>query len=592
MTASIDVSPRQKAANLFWRGYSVAEISEQLNTPYPTVDSWKRRDKWEQASVADKVANSSEIRLAVLIAKEDKTQTDFLEMEALGKLLERAARINKFNGGGNEADLNPKVANRNKKRRKKNPEENKQNYLTEDDIEKLESRLNELMYPHQKKWYQHSKKYNIRNYLKSRQIGATLYFSWESALKAIIDGRNQIFISASKAQAHVFKRNIINFVRDVTGKQLKGDPIVFSHNGAELHFLGTNKNTAQSYSGDLYIDEYFWIGKFKDIEHVASGMAVLDDRCITYFSTSSTVNHEAYPLWTGEHYNRDRPRDEHIEIDVSHKALKNGRLCEDGIFRQMITIDDAVKAGYDLVTIEKLKKKFPPSKYSNLFLCEFVSDLDSVFTLSELQKCMVDSWIKWKDWEPMSGRPLGDEPVWIGYDPSRSSDDSSLVVIAPPKVAGGKFRVLESFSWHDMDFDKQAKKIKALLNSYNVQHIAIDATGIGNGVYELVKKFFPSVHKIVYNVEVKNAMVLKAKQLISHGRLEFDNGMFDIAHAFMTIHQDTTGTGRQVTYRASRTATTGHADLAWAVMHAISKEPLQSIDATGTKQEDGFMEIF
>lgn len=586
------VSNRQKAAHLFWRGYTVTEISAQMSIAYATVDSWKRRDNWEQASVAKKIEAHAEIRLATLIAKTEKSQRDFNEMEQLGKLIERTARINKFSMGGNETDLNPKIANRNKQRHKKQAVEKKNNYLTKEDIEKLEKKFKELLYTHQKKWYRHSKKYNIRNYLKSRQVGATLYFSWEAVLKAAISGRNQIFLSASKAQAHVFKRNIINFVREATGKELKADPIVLPHNGAELHFLGTNKNTAQSYSGDLYIDEYFWIGKFKDIEHVASGMAVLDDRCITYFSTPSTINHEAYPLWTGEHYNRDRPRDQHIEIDTSHKSLKDGRLCEDGIFRQMVTIDDAVESGYDLVTIKKLKQKFPPSKYANLFLCEFISDLDSVFKLSELQRCMVDSWSKWSDFNPMDARPYGDNPVWIGYDPSRKSDDSSLVVIAPPKVAGGKFRVLESFSWHDMDFDKQAKKIKALLNCYNVQNIAIDATGIGNGVYELVKKFFPSVHKIVYNVEVKNAMVLKAKQLISHGRLEFDNGMFDIAHAFMTIHQDTTGTGRQVTYRASRTATTGHADLAWAVMHAISKEPIQSIDSVGETQNHGFMEIY
>lgn len=30
-------------------------------------------------------------------------------------------------------------------------------------------------------------------------------------------------------------------------------------NGATLYFLGTNARTAQSYHGNLYLDEYFWI---------------------------------------------------------------------------------------------------------------------------------------------------------------------------------------------------------------------------------------------------------------------------------------------------------------------------------------------
>lgn len=37
---------------------------------------------------------------------------------------------------------------------------------------------------------------------------------------------------------------------------LVGDPIVLP-NGATLYFLGTNTRTAQSYHGNLYMDEYF-----------------------------------------------------------------------------------------------------------------------------------------------------------------------------------------------------------------------------------------------------------------------------------------------------------------------------------------------
>jgi len=42
--------------------------------------------------------------------------------------------------------------------------------------------------------------------LNSRQIGATWYFAREALLDAIAAGRNQIFVSASKARAHVLKQ--------------------------------------------------------------------------------------------------------------------------------------------------------------------------------------------------------------------------------------------------------------------------------------------------------------------------------------------------------------------------------------------------
>jgi hypothetical protein len=46
--------------------------------------------------------------------------------------------------------------------------------------------------------------------------------------------------------------------------ELKGDPMTLS-NGACLYFLGTNARTAQSYHGNLYLDEYFWIPKFQEL---------------------------------------------------------------------------------------------------------------------------------------------------------------------------------------------------------------------------------------------------------------------------------------------------------------------------------------
>ncbi len=59
----------------------------------------------------------------------------------------------------------------------------------------------------------------------------------------------------------------------------------------------------------------------------------------------------------------------------------------------------------------------------------------------------------------------------------------------------------------------------------------------------------------------------------------------------MTIHQTATKSGRNITYRASLTNKTGHADLAWAVMHALDKETLNSVDEVGEGKKS-FMEIF
>ncbi|MGX4065410.1 terminase large subunit domain-containing protein, partial [Escherichia coli] len=94
------------------------------------------------------------------------------------------------------------------------------------------------------------------------------------------------------------------------------------NNGAKLIFLGTNSNTAQSHNGDLYVDEIFWIPNFQVLRKVASGMASQSHLRSTYFSTPSTLAHDAYPFWSGELFNRGRASAaERVEIDVSHNAL-------------------------------------------------------------------------------------------------------------------------------------------------------------------------------------------------------------------------------------------------------------------------------
>ncbi|EMH7573504.1 terminase family protein, partial [Salmonella enterica] len=231
---------------------------------------------------------------------------------------------------------------------------------------------------------------------------------------------------------------------------------------------------------------------------------------------------------------------------------------------------------------DQLRMEYSPDEYQNLLMCEFVDDLASVFPLSELQACMVDSWEVWTDFHALALRPFGWREVWIGYDPAigtQNGDSAGCVVVAPPAVPGGKFRILERHQWRGMDFRAQADAIKKLTEQYNVTYIGIDSTGVGHGVYENVKAFFPAVREFVYNPNVKNALVLKACDIISHRRLEFDAGHTDIAQSFMAIRRATTASGNRPTYEASRSEEASHADLAWATMHALFNEPLQGESA-------------
>ena len=484
--------------------------------------------------------------------------------------MERFARINRYGQTGNEADLNPNVANRNKGDRKKP----KKNFFSEEAVEKLEEIFFDQSFAYQLGWHKAGLEHRIRHILKSRQIGATFYFAREALLRALKTGHNQIFLSASKTQAYVFRKYIIAFAR-LVDVDLTGDPIVIGNNGAELLFLGTNSNTAQSHNGDLYVDEIFWIPNFQRLRKVASGMASQKHLRTTYFSTPSSLGHGAYPFWSGELFNRGRASaSERVDIDISHAALARGVACADGQWRQIVTIEDALAGGCTLFDLDALRQENSADDFRNLFMCEFVDDKASVFPFEELQRCMVDSMEEWEDYAPFADRPFGQRVVWIGYDPSHRGDSAGCVVIAPPLVAGGKFRILERHQWKGMDFATQAESIRALTQKYNVEYIGIDATGLGQGVFQLVRSFYPAARDIRYTPEMKTAMVLKAKDTITRGCLEYDVSATDITQSFMSIRKTMTSSGRSATYEASRTEEASHADLAWATMHVLINEPL------------------
>jgi len=117
----------------------------------------------------------------------------------------------------------------------------------------------------------------------------------------------------------------------------------------------------------------------------------------------------------------------------------------------------------------------------------------------------------------------------------------------------------------------------------------VDATGIGQGVFQLVRQFFSAAREIKYSPEVKTAMVLKAKDTISSGRLEHDAGQTDITQSFMAIRKTMTASGNRSTYEASRSEEASHADVAWAIMHALLNEPLT---AASGGDNPSFMEFY
>ena len=487
-------------------------------------------------------------------------------------------------------------------------EDKRKNFLSLEQWEALLEDFHDKNDTYQEVWWE-QRHQRTRRILKSRQIGATWYFAREALAKiaeAVLDGeqpRNQIFLSASERQAKKFCREIVSWVKRVTGVELKGNPMMLDFTGlhpgdeegegaVELERVGlypvsTNSNTAQGETGDFYFDEFFWVHGFTQLRKVAAAMATLTSCKRTYFSTPSTKTHEAYAYWSGEEWNRDRRREAQVRFDVSKRHLRKGAIMPDGAWAQIVTLDDAISGGAgNRINRQELRAECSEEEFSNLYDCEFVDDSESSFPFSRINPARVESFYKWRDFQPSlidipGARPFGEHPVWIGYDPNKQGrDDAALIVLAPPEDAGrGKFRVLEKHRLNGLDFAGQADFIRRVAARYNVTDISIDTTGHGLAVWELVSKWFPLARRIEYSVSSKTALVVKGQNVFREGRIEFDAGWTDLMAALMAIRPALTGSQRGVTYVAKRNGEVGHADIAWALLNALSNEPLDVTSA-------------
>lgn len=566
-----------EARYLYLKKYTPQEIAKELGLNSPrVVYYWAEKYNWRNLINEKGIEELIGLRILALIERENKNEAELKELDLLIERdiqykNQRAKQAKKTQEAHeNLTALESEEGEKPRGKKKKSPVKNDISHVTPEMFEPFLSTL----FDYQLHLRNQKDKYKVRKLLKSRQIGATYYFAFEALEDAILTGDNQIFLSASKRQAEIFKTYITKMALQYFNVELKGNPIILS-NGAELHFLSTNKSTAQGYHGHVYGDEFAWLRNFEEFYTVSSAMATHKKWRETYFSTPSSKLHGSYAFWSGEMWKGNDPKRKNVIFPTDEALRKGGAVCPDGAWRYVVTIEDAVKGGAGvLFDIEQLKTKYSDMAFRQLFMCHWIDDADSIFTIGKLLKCGVNI-TKWVDFDPDSPRPFGDREVWGGYDPAHSSDGASFVIVAPPILEVEKFRVLARFQWFGLSYRWQAEQIKKLYKQYNFSYIGVDANGVGQGVFEMIQEFARREAKaILYSLETKSSLVLKVHDLVERGMLEWNEEEKDIAASFLMIKQTSTHSGNAITFTADRTSKLQHADVFWAISHAIHKKSL------------------
>ncbi|POZ49891.1 terminase large subunit domain-containing protein [Methylovulum psychrotolerans] len=596
---------RQCCRAMFIRGATVDDIALNFNIPPRTVYSWRKSEKWDAFCPEGTVEEVLARRISVLTAIEDKTKNQQEEWQRavkafgalkidLAKAEETKARALWIKNNGiptataqaaTEGDNQEAPRPKGKRKEKEKKVKNDISEITPEMLAEVRAKLFTCQYT--AAW--HAAKENpltrrIRFILKSRQIGATFYFAWEALEDAILTGDNQIFLSASRSQAEVFKGYMIAFAKIYLELDLKGTDVITLSNGANLRFLSTNATTAQSYTGHLYIDEVFWIPKFEKVNHVAGAIATHKHWRKTYFSTPSAKSHQAYPMWSGEIYNNKLPEKKRAAFDVTWQNLKDGQMFPDGIWRHIVTAQDAVDQGFDRIDIDMLKlESSSQDAFDNLYMCKFIDDSQSVFNLQTLLDCVLEA-MEWKDYNPNAARPYANNPVAIGYDTgvSLKGDAAQRALLGIPIKPKDPFRLLGLRKLQGQNFEFQANRIKEDVENYNVQYIALDLNGLGIGVHEHVQRFYPAVTPLNYSPDNKNRLVMKMLDLINTKRFLMLQRDQDVISSFMLIKKTISNGSGAIIYKTERNAAGGHGDSAWAIINGVSYEPLVGSHKHGT----------
>lgn len=544
----------EQARILFFMGWTLSDIAKRLGRSVSTIAYWRDNKKWEEQTTYDRLRSATEIRYMHLLFKEKKSNADYKEFDRVCKTLERLFFPREEATSGKEErkrissfmKLDPEVF-------AQKVDEAWQAQAFQYQLDFIEETERTLSLPGSD---------GQAVVLKGRQTGFTWALSIGRDLRrAALLGHDQIYISASKRQAYQARDAIKKFIKDIFDVEVPGVDRIQLPNGAVIDFLGANASTAQGYTGDVTVDEYAWMTGFDELTEVVKACATLKQYNIVMSSTPSHEAHPSYDFWMGITEGRKG-------VEFTYDEARKGKLCSDGVYRKIITVEDAVANGNNLISIDRLKLRHPDN-YRQLFMGVWMKNSDSAFDARAIMNCMVDTFEEWHDYwlEEEPSRPFGDKEVVIGYDPAKELDISACVVIALPTPRHPYHRVLEKFNFFGDDYDDQAEKILDLTKRYNVLHIGIDTTGVGAAVAARVKRRFGAVREMVGSAALKNFLVMQARNFFRERNLRFPKEWTDVFESFLAIRPVA---GRsQILYETVRTSQTAHADHAWAIMYAL-----------------------
>lgn len=507
---------KKEAKRLYLSGYSASEVAEKLNINPDTIFRWRARYKWDDEVADDSVAGIKKHIAAITASEEDLTEAQTRKLDKLARAQERIERSN------SRESKNAKS----RKRRKEAP-----TALRAEVLGDIKSRALDMLYPYQRQFFSDESRYRLL--LKSRQTGFSYLLGLEVLYGALSRDENQILISASQDQSDIVRGYCTMWCDKLDIEYLEDGNAIIMPGGKRCYFLPSNPRTIQGYSGDLYLDEFAWHMKNRLMWSTAFPIATQGGKRITVVSTPYT------------------------ETDMFGELVMNPDKYN-RFSRHKITIHDAMAAGLP-VNLDDIMSLIDDISFAQAYECQFFSDSFSLLSSHEVRAAFDENCLHYV-------------PGWVngGVDIGRYKDLTALMLAEQYIEDGNKVVAVRHIdTMHAMAFDAQKSHLAAVVESWKIKRLAVDATGIGANIAEDMQRMYPGkVIPTTFTREKKEAWALGVKKLFESGKIRIPNDR-DLVMQLHAIKRKPTERG--FTYDADRNEQVKHADLFWALALAVQE---------------------
>ena len=442
------------------------------------------------------------------------------------------------------------------------------------------------LYPYQKRWIEDKARFRIS--CKGRQIGMSLVVTLEGALVARATHRHQIYLSRGERQSKILAEKATTIIKslDIATSPVKESEWVYEDNpkirclqleiqfpnGVKMYFLPAKPETARSYSGDVYLDEFAFHADAAKI-YAALYPTITRGYRISIVSTPNGQIGKYYEFAKSAGlvpgYERDSysPWSPHL-TDV-YLAVMEGLADQhipDPSMRIHPDVEEEVQEGFR-------RRSMNPSPRQFRFVCELRAGAEDQDTwlqefecqfLSSSQNYIPIELILEAERDDIGTESLPDHPfggrMFMGIDVGRKVHRTVFWIQEEVEdlLVTRAVTVLAKAPFQD-----QAKIAHEYMSKLGVYKCCVDATGMGAQIAENLEKSYPGrVEPIQFTLQSKDIMATLMKRTFEEHRYRIP--------ASPIIRGDINGIKRGVTragnlvFSAEETKE-GHSDRAWAL---------------------------